>query len=407
MQVQPLTLKFRPRKFSDITGQQAVRVVMSQLVRSGKIPGGVFLHGGWGAGKTSTARIFAAALNCEQEDPADRPCGGCGTCRAIVDNRSTDVTEIDAASMGRAEDMRELRQAARFAPTRRYRVFILDEVHGLSTAAFQVLLKLLEEPPPNVVMVLATTDKGKVPDTIVSRCFGLEFKRITVPDIAKRLQYIAGQEQVELSPELALAIASRSQGALRDAVMMLDQCLLVGVRTPDQLAKLLGDSDVELHLISALVRGDLPEAFVQARVGLEALPAPRDLVGRLVACLRRLLVLSSLQSAASESSVVPPAVAAELSLAASVPAARLVVALRVIWDYYRSVAPAANAFAAMDLVVVLLGEALSGKTPASRSGAISSVSSSGAAPKTSAGSASPLSVEDILASAATRPDGGG
>lgn len=393
--MQPLTLKYRPRRFSDIVGQKAVRAVMMQLVRTGQAPGGILLHGGWGAGKTTTARIFAAALNCEKEDPEARPCGGCETCVAIVEARSSDVTEIDAASTGKAEDMRELRMAARYAPSRRFRVFILDEVHGLSTAAFQILLKLLEEPPPNFVVVMATTDRAKVPDTIASRCFSLEFKRITVPDIADRLLWIAGQEGMELSRELALAIASRSQGALRDAVMLLQECALVHVRTPDQLALLKGESDVELRIVEALSLGNLPAAFDAAREGLEALPSPRDLIARVVTSLKRLLVLSSLQGSPGDSVLVPPATAAEVKLAASLEPARVGAAMRVLWEYYRSVAPAADAFAAMDLVVVLLGEALFGKITAPVATSTPSVQT--AASNITTRSSSPESSEDILA----------
>lgn len=405
----PLTLRYRPRTFADIVGQKAVRVVLTRLVQTEKVPGGLLLHGGWGAGKTTSARIIASALNCEQEDPAARPCGGCPTCVAIVEDRSTDVTEIDAASSGRAEDMRALREAVRFAPTRRYRVVILDEVHALSPTGFQTLLKVLEEPPPNVVFILATTNKDKVPETIASRCFNLEFKRITVPDIAGRLLHISGKEGFGLSKELALAIASRSRGALRDAIMLLDQCVLVGVQTPEQLVMLMGDTDVEVQIITALSRGDFATAFEHTQRGLEALPSPSDLVARLVTSLRRLLVLASLQGAASESAVSPPATAEEIALAGHLAPARLVAGFRVLWEYYSKVAPAADAFAAMSLVVVLLGEALSGRSGASAPLAVASATAASPtdASKTHMGSSSPMSVDDILASAAAHSAGKG
>jgi DNA polymerase III subunit gamma/tau len=282
-----LTLKYRPRTFSDMVGQKAVRAVLKQLVVSGRLPGGLLLHGGWGAGKTTAARIIAAALNCEREDAAQRPCGQCVTCESSVDGRSPDVLEIDAASSNRVEDMRELREQVRFAPMRRVRVVILDEVHALSAAAFQALLKILEEPAGSVLFVLATTNLDRVPETIVSRCFNLEFRRITVPDIAGRVQYIADSEGYEMESGLATAIAGRSHGALRDGVMLLQQCMTVGVRNPAQLVALMGDTDVEVEILLALARSDLPKAFELAQRGLEALPSPSDLIARLVTCLRR------------------------------------------------------------------------------------------------------------------------
>lgn len=391
-----LTLKYRPRTFSDMVGQKAVRVVLKKLVTDGPLPGGLLLHGGWGAGKTTAARIVAAALNCEQENPELRPCGKCGTCEAVVEGHSSDVLEIDAASSGRVEDIRDLREQVRFAPVRRKRVVILDEVHALSPAAFQALLKTLEEPGPNVLFELATTNLDKVPETIASRCFGLEFRRITVPDIAARIRWIADQESYQLAPELAMAIASRSHGALRDGVMLLQECMTVGVRTPEQLVALKGDTDVEARIVTALVQGKLAEAFELTQRGLEALPSPSDLVARIVSCLRRVLVLASLGPSAAATSVSPPATPGEVALAAAASPARFTAALRVLWDYYRSVAPAADAFAAMDLVVVMLSEALSGalSTPPRSSTKTHVVQTSPS--KTRAGSSAPETVDDIL-----------
>lgn len=402
--VQPLTLKYRPRSFPDMVGQRAARVTLTQMIRTGRIPPALVLHGSWGSGKTTSARIVAAALNCEHEDVTVRPCGKCPTCEAIVDGKSSDVIEIDAASSGLVEDIRDLRQHLRFQPLRRYRVAILDECHELTVKAQQALLKVLEEPSPRVVFILPTTNVDRLLPTITSRCFSVRFQRITVTDIADRVLYIARQEGFPVSRELALGIADRSQGALRDAVMLLDQCMLVGIQTPDQLAVLLGDSNVAVRIIEALAKGDLPEAFEASRAGLEALPSPSDLIGRLVTTLRRLLVLSSLQGGTEAAPLTPPATEAERALAPNLAPARLVAALRVVWDYYRSIAPAADAFAAMDLVVVMLGQALSGSQIATSKPAVSanapavtSADTSGA-PNTSTGSSAPAeTVDDILA----------
>jgi len=228
----------------------------------------------------------------------------------------------------------------------------------------------------------------------------VQFRKITVNDIADRLMYIAGKESIPLSQEMALAIADRSQGALRDAVMLLQQTALVGARTPEHLSVLLGDTNVALRLVEALSSVDYPGAYACAREGLESLPSPAELVGRVVVCLRRLLVTASLQGSTAASPLSPPASEAELVLAQKVPVARLVAALRVVWEYYRVIAPAADAYAAMDLVVAMLGQALSGPQAVSKSSSASSSESYGSTPNTLAGSSAPTrTVEEILASA--------
>jgi DNA polymerase-3 subunit gamma/tau len=402
---QPLTLKYRPRRFEDMVGQRAARTLLRQMIRTNHVPAGLLLCGAWGSGKTTSARIVAAALNCEAENPEHRPCGGCTTCQAIVDCRSTDVIEIDAASSGLAEDMRELRQQVRFQPLGRYRVVILDESHELTPRGQQTLLKVLEEPPPRVIFILCTTNPDRMLDTVVSRCFIVQFQRITVKDIAARLGFIAKHEGIELSPGLAMAIADRSQGAMRDAVMLLDQCSMVNIQTVEQLTLLMGDSQVVLNLIAAMLKNDLPAAFGHVREGLETLPSPSELVSRIVSTLQRLLVLSSLPSGVESSPLSPPATEAERALAANLAPVRAVAGMRVIWEYHRSIAPTVDAFAAMNLLVVMLSQALAGAQPSARvSGSSSSrtPSPTAALSNTSSGSSAPAeTVDDILARAAS------
>jgi DNA polymerase III subunit gamma/tau len=400
---QPLTLKYRPRRFDDMVGQQAARVLLMQMIRTDKVPPALLLHGSWGSGKTTAARIVAAALNCELEDPEARPCGGCATCQAVVDGKSSDVTEIDAASSGGAEDMRELRQQVRYQPVGRYRVVLLDEAHELTTKGQQALLKVLEEPPSRVVFLLVTTNADRLLNTIASRCFSVQFRRITLNDLSDRLLYIAKAEDMPLSPDLALAIADRSQGAMRDAVMLLQQCALVGVSTPDQLSMLMGDSNVTLRLIEALAQGDYPRAFECSREGLESLPSPQDLVTRVVGSLTRLLVLTSTQRAAEAVPLAPPATGAEVALAAKLNAPALVSALRVVWEYSARIVPTTDAFAAMELLTVMLGQALSGGIATTVTPARTTRQDSTPTPKSPAGSSSPAeNVDDILARAAAR-----
>jgi DNA polymerase-3 subunit gamma/tau len=402
---QVLALKYRPRRFEDMVGQRAPRALLRQMIRTEKIPNALMLAGSYGSGKTTVARIVAAALNCEADSPEQRPCGGCATCQSIVDCRSSDVTEVDAASSGLVDDIREIRQQMRFQPIGRYRVVIFDECHEMTVKGQQALLKILEEPPPRVISIFATTNVDRVLDTIVSRCFLVQFQRITVKDIASRLSYIAKNEGMELSPDLALAIADRSHGAMRDAVMTLDQCSLVNIRSVEQLAMLMGDSNVTLNLIAAMLKNDLPTAFEHVREGLESLPSPSELVSRLVVSMQRLLVLSSLPSGAQSSPLAPPATDAERALAANVAPARLVAGMRVVWEYHRSIAPAVDAFASMNLLVVMLSQALSGTQATGRvsAPAVSRTSSSSSVmSNTSAGSSAPAeTVDDILARAAS------
>lgn len=311
---------------------------------------------------TTMARVLAAGLNCEHEDVKERPCGGCDTCVLVAEGRSPDVTEIDAASTGRADDIRALRERARYAAQGRYRVIILDEVHSLSETGFDALLKTLEEPPPNVVFILVTTDLDGVKDTVVSRCFSCEFTRISEAQLAQRIRDISDAEGFGFSEELCSAIAARSRGVARNAVMLAEQAALVHVRTPDQLTQLLGDQDHGIKLVRSLSAGpDYPAAFEAAHAALGVLPGPREVVAAVVSTLRRLLVLTMVSGEAVPLS--PPPTAAERVLAGSVDASRCVASMRVIWEYYRSIVPATDAHAAMDLVVTLLGQALSPASP--------------------------------------------
>lgn len=352
----PLTLKYRPRRFADITGQAAAHLVLQQMVRTDSVRPALLFHGSRGTGKTSCARILAAALNCEKDDPAVRPCGGCATCEAVTAGQSADVTEVDAASSGNVDDVRELRQSLQFAPQSRYRVLVLDEAHELTAKGFQTLLKTLEEPPPQTVFVLATTELMRIPDTIASRCLALEFRKLTVPQIATRLRQVADAEGLEASDELLAAIASRADGAARDAVGLLDQARLVHVETPQQLAALLGEADHGAKILAALTPDpagtvDYQAAFAAAHEALGAAPRPAAVVSAVVEALRSLLVAQG-GVAGSDPALV--------ALAEAISPARAVAGMRAVWDYYVRVQPASDPYAAMDLLIVRLGEALAG-----------------------------------------------
>jgi len=225
MAYEVLARKWRPRQFEDVVGQDHVTQTLGNAVKSGRIANAYLFVGPRGIGKTSIARIFAKALNC-LEGPTVKPCDKCDACREIAAGSNLDVLEIDGASNNGVEQVRELRETVKYLPTRgRYKIYIIDEVHMLSTAAFNALLKTLEEPPEHVKFMFATTEPQKVLATIVSRCQRFDLRRIPVPEIIERLKLIARAEKVKISDDALLAIARGAEGGLRDAESALDQLI--------------------------------------------------------------------------------------------------------------------------------------------------------------------------------------
>ena len=216
--------KYRPQTFSDVVGQSAISRILSRQVESGTPTHAYLFTGSRGTGKTSCAKILAKAVNCEHPDHGD-PCNTCDTCRGIDDGSVLDILEIDAASNNGVDDVRELRSDANFVPTSgKYRVYIIDEVHMLSISAFNALLKLLEEPPAHSIFILATTEVHKIPATILSRCQRYDFRRIEAVDIIGRINYIAAEEGFTVTEGAAALIARLADGAMRDALSILDLC---------------------------------------------------------------------------------------------------------------------------------------------------------------------------------------
>ena len=222
---QALYRKWRPQVFADVVGQEHVTRTLMNEVRTGRHSHAYLFTGSRGTGKTTCAKIFAKAVNCEHPVNGD-PCNCCETCKGIDNGSILDVVEIDAASNNGVDNIREIRDEANFTPVGgKYRVYIIDEVHMLSTGAFNALLKTLEEPPEHVKFVLATTEVHKLPATILSRCQRFDFHRISPEDIAARLNYVAKEEHLDLTPGAANLIARLADGALRDALSILDQCI--------------------------------------------------------------------------------------------------------------------------------------------------------------------------------------
>lgn len=213
-------LKYRPKTYDDVVGQRHIIQILKNLQRKDAIPSGMLFAGSRGTGKTTSARILAAALNCDSDS---KPCGNCASCKSIQDGRSDSVLEIDAASHGLVEDVRELREMVRYSHTGKHRVVLMDEAHSASRAAFNALLKVLEEPPPNVLFILVTTEPSKILETVRSRLMPFEFRRLSVSEIEGRLQWIVGQENISINDQICMEIAKRVEGGMRDAVVMLEQ----------------------------------------------------------------------------------------------------------------------------------------------------------------------------------------
>ena len=221
--------KYRPRRFEDVVGQTAIVTALCNQVRTGHIGHAYLFTGTRGTGKTTCAKIFAKAINCPHPAENGDPCGQCEICRGIDEGSVLDVTEMDAASNNGVDNIRDLRDETVYTPSLcRYKVYIIDEVHMLSQGAFNALLKIMEEPPAHVVFILATTEIHKVPATILSRCQRYDFRRIAPEDIASRVEWVAGQEGIQITQPAAALIARLADGALRDALSILDTCAGVG-----------------------------------------------------------------------------------------------------------------------------------------------------------------------------------
>jgi DNA polymerase-3 subunit gamma/tau len=309
MAYEVLARKWRPKGFDDVVGQEHVTRTLKNAIETGRVAHAYLFVGPRGIGKTSLARIFAKALNCEK-GPTTAPCSACSMCREIAAGNALDVLEIDGASNNGVDQVRDLRDQVQFAPTHgTFKIIIIDEVHMLSTAAFNALLKTLEEPPPHVKFIFATTEGDKVLPTIISRCQRFDLRRIQTPLIVERLRHICTAEHITIDDDALLAVARGAEGGMRDALSALDQLISFkgdALTEEDVLAVfgLVSRRSLE-GLASAVLKGDMPEILRLVAMFDSAGKDMRRLTVELMESFRNLLIYQYVGEAMSTLDATP------------------------------------------------------------------------------------------------------
>lgn len=292
---QALYRKYRPKQWEQVVGQDHVVTTLKNAIAADRVAHAYLFAGSRGTGKTTLARLLAKAVNCLNPDATKRPDNECEHCKAVNENRFLDLIEIDAASNTSVDDVRDLRDKINFSPSQgKYKIYIIDEVHMLSTAAFNALLKTLEEPPPHAIFVLATTEIHKIPATVLSRCQRHEFRRLPVDEIVRQLKTIIKAENIQADEDALIQIARQSAGGMRDAISLLDQLSSTGDRITLGLAQtVLGTatSQTVLNVISAVMDHDPAHGLETIHKALDAGADPRSLARQIVEYLRGLMLI--------------------------------------------------------------------------------------------------------------------
>ncbi len=386
MSAEVLYRKWRPRAFAEIAGQEGVVRTLTNAVAAGRVAHAYLFAGPRGTGKTTTGRLLAKAVNCAQPE-AGEPCNECESCRAYLEGRALDLVELDAASNRGIDEIRSLREKANFAPAAgadAYKVYLVDEVHMLTEPAFNALLKTLEEPPPHVIFVLATTEVHKVPATVVSRCQRFDFRRIPLAAVVDRLEYIAGQEGVDCPREGIETIARTATGSARDAINLLEQMVDSYGQTlsPEQVREGLGlvVDPRSAELSGHVLRGELADGLALiASVRDDGLDL-RQFQRQVVAHMRGLLLVKA--GAPSTDTWSEEQLADMRRLVADVPAERIVDALRAFGEADLRADP----LSALPLEMALAGSVLAAAAPGS---AAAPAAEAAAAPRQPAGEKTP------------------
>jgi DNA polymerase III subunit gamma/tau len=354
--VTSLANKYRPATISDTVGQPHVKAVLKAMIRKNSLPAALIFAGTRGTGKTTTGRTIAAAANCPDGRPGDC-CGTCPSCRSIQEGSALSTLEIDAASNGTVAEIRKIKDLVQYAAGDIvHRFILLDEAHSMSKEAFNALLKVLEEPPPDTTFILLTTEPNKILQTVTSRCMTFEFRRLSVADIVGRLKHITANEGIPADTALLEEIANRAEGGMRDAIMTLDQASRVGVTDVASLHELLGIVDVSTDILEAAASRDL-------NLGLTTLDSHfyrcGDAAG-LVSDLTRLTTDIIRITAGGATTITQPATAARArALADRLDISHLTATMKILWDLRNRVRHVDNdQRTAMEAAFVLICDAI-------------------------------------------------